>query len=247
MTQNELIVANKDAPLVKRELPIADLLRSAIDKGHPTESLERIAALWERVDDRARAEEFARAIAQFQGSCPPIRKTSSAKITTKGGSQYGYQYAELDEIARTIQPHLRDAGLSYTWDSEEKGGQLTCTCTLRHVNGHSVSAKFNCPTDTASAMSAQQRNAAALTYARRQSLVQVLGLTTCDPDLDGADMGNVETITEHQAANLDALIDEVAADRPKFLRFMGVDSLGQIPASEFSRAVRALESKRGAR
>lgn len=234
-----------DAPLanVTADVPIGAILNHAVERGMDPASLEKLVALYERVSDRNAAKEFAEAMAAFQAECPPIPKTSSAKITMKSGGQYSYKYAELDAIVGVIRPLLSKHGLSYTWDSAEDSGKITCTCMIRHVNGHSVSAKFQCPVDSAAAMSGAQKSAAALTYARRQSLIQALGLTTCDPDTDA---GATARITDNQAANLEALMSEVGADRPRFLRYLGVESLADLPASEFTAAVSALEAKRKA-
>jgi hypothetical protein len=212
-----------------------------IERGTPVEALEKLVALHERVADRLAASEFADAMARFQARCPSIPKQSRAKITTKSGQQYQYTYAELDTIAQTIRPILHELGLSYTWDSHVVERTLECVCTLRHVNGHTVQATFSCSIDTASAMNEQQKVAASLTYARRQSLIQVLGLTTTDPDTDAQPDA---TIGESQQADLRALVLETAANEVKFLAFMGVESYAEIRAADYARAVAALEARR---
>jgi hypothetical protein len=121
---------------------------------------------------------------------------------------------------------------------------------LRHIDGHSERASFPVPVDTAAAMSDAQKNGAALTYGRRQSLIAVLGLTTADEDLDGVQGQRPERevvrLTEAQVADLDALIDDVGANRAKFLRWLGVERLSDIAQTEYDRAIRALEDKRSA-
>lgn len=217
------------------------LLRLAIVEKMPVEALEKLVALSERMSDRLAAQEFHRALSDFQQACPSITKTSKASISTSSGTKYSYQYAELDHIAKTINPLLSPHGLSYTWDMRMVDKILECTCTLRHVNGHSITASFSCPMETKAGMSEQQKYAAALSYARRQSLVQVLGLTTCDPDTDA---GSTETITDKQVADLDGLILEVKANKVLFLKFLGVEQLEDILAADFARAVKGLEDKR---
>lgn len=53
-------------------------------------------------------------------------------------------------------------------------------------------------------------------------------------------------ITEKQAADLDALIQEVGADHKGFVDWLKIDALTNLPASEYERAVKALERKRKA-
>lgn len=228
-------------------LDVADLMRHAIDKGVSVEALEKLVTLHERLADRVAASEFAQAMADFQSECPAIPKSSRASINTKSGARYSYQYAELPAIARVVNPLLAKRGLSYTWDSDmTEAGLMHCVCTLRHVNGHSISASFTAPLDEEARMSVTQKGGAALTFAKRQSLVQVLGLTTTDPDTDLAGAGSTDSITAKQEADLDAMISEVNADRARFLKYMGVEALDQLRASDYSRAVAALNAKRKA-
>lgn len=246
-------LARTDAPnalvVVSAEVPISAILDRAVQQGMAPEALEKLVALFNQQQDRAAAREFSGAMAAFQTECPPIPKTSTASIVTKSGAKYAYTYAELDEIARTIGPYLHKHGLSYSWDSSEDKGSIVCTCIVRHANGHRETAKFACPTDSAASMSGAQRQAAALTYARRQSLVQALGLTTADTDTDAArhePAADPTPITADQAANLKVLIDEVKPDMPKMLAYFGVESIEQIPAARFKEAVAGLEKRRKA-
>ena len=240
------------APLVPDDgAAVRTLLTLAVEKNLDLDKLERLVSLQERVMDRQAAAEFFAAMAEFQAAVPPIRKTSVAKFVTKGGATASYSYAELDEIARTVNPILAKVGLSYSWDSTVKeAGVMVCTCTLRHRAGHAVTAQFGSKIEGSPLMSGHQATAATLTYARRQSLVQVLGLTTCDPDTDGADdgRGDEEAITEEQAANLAALMDEVAEtlNRPAFFKYYGIEKVAELRARDYADAVRSLERKRKA-
>lgn len=244
MTDATAVAVHQTAPGA-----IIELVRLAVDKGLGVEALERLQVLHERVSDRQAALDFAEAFSRFQASCPPIPKSSAASITTKSGLKYGYKYAELDQIARTTRPHLEANGLSYLWDSVVEKNVLTCRCTLRHLNGHRETSSFSAPVDSAAGMSEQQKFAAALTYARRQSLVQVLGLTTTDDDNDAA-ADQVTRITEDQALYLNDLLTELDLDRAKFLAWAEVESVAQIAAANFTaceRAIRATAEQRSAR
>ena len=223
---------------------IVALLQTAVEHNLPVEALERLQALHERVSDRAAAIEFARELAAFQEECPPIAKTSTANVVTKGGARYSYAYADLDQIARTVRPLLAKRGFSYTWDSEVRDKALHCVCILRHVNGHAERANFAAPVESSAGMSEQQKHASALTYARRQSLVQVLGLTTTEPDTDGA---KIEPITQEQADDLRALIESEGAKLTRFLKWAKVERLEDLPARDYESAVNAVRAAGAAR
>lgn len=221
----------------------AALLHEAVVRGASVEQLKELVGLHERIEERQARKAYFDAMAKFQAKCPPIRRSSVAKFNTRGGGEMSYTFAALDEIATTANPILTECGLSYTWDSKIESGVITCVCTVRHVLGHHESASIQLPTDSASAMSSQQKVGAALTFARRLSLTQALGLTTTDDDIDGRDTSG-GAISEEQVHQLVALATEVKADMPRFLKFCGVDSLDKIPAHRFADAVALLERKR---
>lgn len=232
------------APRAASGSDVFALIDKAIEHGMTVEVLERLQALHERVSDRAAAVEFAEAMAAFQSQCPPITKLSTGKIATKSGTTYTYKYAELDHIARSIGPILRGVGLSYSWDSATERDTLTCTCTLRHVNGHQVTSKFSCPVANPSGASDQQKHAMALTYAKRQALVQVLGLTTTDPDHDG---GSGALVTSEQVMALEALLQECGVGLARVLKAAKVEALAEIPAADYDRLCQAIRAKASGR
>lgn len=222
---------------------VAALLHLAVEKGTPVAELGKLIDLHERLEARQAAKDFADAMAKFQAECPSIKKSSKANIVTSGGGQYAYTYAELDEIARTINPILAKHGLSYTWDTNADDKMLTVICTVRHINGHSISSSFVLPVESKSAMSAQQKYGAAQTFAQRKSLSAALGLTTTDSDTDGAS-ANPETINEDQQTVLGDLLKEANATPSRFFKYLGVTSLAEIRAVDYEHAKTTLERKK---
>ena len=222
---------------------IAALLHMAVEKGTPVAELSKLIDLHERLEARQAAKDFADAMAKFQAECPSIKKSSSANITTNGGGQFAYTYAELDEIARTINPILAKHGLSYTWDTSADDKMLTVICTVRHINGHSISSSFILPVSSKSAMSEQQKYGAAQTFAQRKSLSAALGLTTTDSDIDGASE-DPATITEDQQTLLSDLLKAAQATPSRFYKYLGVTSLAEIKAVDYEHAKTTLERKK---
>ena len=239
---NELATIETDG-----QTSILGILGAAIEKGMSVEAIEKLTGLYERLDNKRAEREYAKAKAAFQSECPIIAKTSRASFATKAGGNASYAYAELDEIAKTIRECCGKHGLSYSWDNEVTDAMMRVTCKVRHTGGFVDSAAFVSPIDGSSLMSSSQKGAATLTQAKRQALVQALGLIVGDHDTD--DMGGYSKpsgpkITEHQAANIEAFIDELGADRQAFLAYIGVERIADIPVSEFQRAIKALEAKR---
>jgi len=226
--------------------PITDLLRKAVEAGTPVEQLRELVGLHKEMAAIEAAQQFAVAMAAFQAECPPIKKGSTAKIASRSsGTTFEYTYAELDDIARVINPILTKYGLSYTWDTTiSKENQLTCVCTVRHLRGHFITSTFSLPIENASAMSPQQKVGAAATFAQRRSLSAALGLTTTDDDPDAVAAANPEIISADQLTVLEDLLEVTGVSRQRYLKYLGIEKLSELPAVSYQRALVALQNKK---
>jgi hypothetical protein len=211
------ILKTEPAPIaVNASPPVFALFQQALDKGaEGAGAMDTLYKLYAAEREHGARIAFAHALAAFQSRCPAVPRTSTAKIVTAGGGGFEYRYADFEQIAETIGPHLRANGLSYAFDSTTDGANLSCKIRLTHIDGHTETSSFTLPTATKSAMSAQQGVGAALTFAKRQCLIAVLGLALSDPDPDSEQ--DKTPITDAEAADLEAMAQEVGADRVKFL------------------------------
>ena len=218
------------------------LLELAINKDVPVETLERLFDLEQRVSDRNARGAFFAAVSRFQDECPEIVKTKEAKIATTKGQGYSYTFAPLEEITKTIRPTLNACGLAYSWDTEPSDRMefLFVVCVLRHVDGHEERATFPVPTATSAAMSGAQKQGAALTYGRRQSLVSVLGLTVSD-DVDGA--AEAQNIDSDTNKDLNEKMIAADVDFRKFLTWLKISALDEMTVGDYPKAMRMIEKK----
>lgn len=243
----EAVEVVKPQPTALAIPDVGRLMELALAQGEGgVDALERLVGLQERVMDRQAENALTEALGAFQDDCPMIRQTKTAKIATASGGSYSFTYAPLDVIEATIRPHLRAHGLSYSFDSELDGAVLTVACHVRHRDGATVSATFASPIDTHAKMSGAQKAGAALTYNKRQALVAALGLTVTNADADA--MGTADTgkkVDAGQVREIRELLKESGADIDRFLRFVGVGSLADIPASSFTMAATFLKQKMG--
>lgn len=231
---------------------ISSLMQMAVqrmDGANATAMVEAMKGMYDlyREELRRKAEvAFYAAMAQFQQECPPIPKTSKTKTDGGSGAKFAYTFAELDQIAKIVNPILSRHGLSYSWDSEVANAQIKAVCHLRHAEGHSITATFSCPATSNLPVSDQQKYASALTYARRYSLVQVLGLTTTDEDNDGGATQHMAsaTIKAGQADEIEDLLSDTQTDRAEWLKYYGIESVMDLPVSKFERAKKQLERKK---
>jgi hypothetical protein len=224
---------------------ITSLVRFAIANNVGVDVLERLVALQERVTERNARTAFVEALTKFREDCPPVTKTreNTQFKVTRGGVSVNAMYAPLDEIDRVARPVAAGHGLVWTWNTSVDDKLMHVTCRLIHVLGHSEETNVSMPYESKAGSSPQQKYGSTQTYGMRYSLIAALGLTTADEDTDGAGSAG-EKISDEQLADLESLLEEVGADRLKFLAFMGTDTLAGILASDYKRAVTALERKR---
>lgn len=221
---------------------ITALLHLAVEKGTPVAELKELVALHEHMEKRAAAKAFAVAMKAFQTECKSIKHNKTAKITLKGGGQFSFTYASIDEVAEVINPILAEHGLSYTWNaaSNESGALITVTCLVSHVDGHSVASSITLPTASDSAMSPQQKISAANNFGRRLSLESALGITTSQEDRAEPNAADQTPISDDQATALLDMVRETGADLSRFLNFMSIQSLDALPARRYGFAVQTL-------
>lgn len=241
-------VTKPEAPRAAVSVPIeggsvTDLLRIAVERGTPVAELKELVALHDQMAQRQARQEFAAAMAAFQQECPPIKHERTASIVTSKGSSYKYTYAELDVIAKKVNPILARHGLSYRWNTKVEGNTLTCECVVSHTAGHSESSFFALPVENPSAMSPQQKVGAAYTFAQRRSLSAALGITTTDDDTDAGDV-DPKPVSEEQLHTIEDLCaerDMTGRRLEKFLAHMGVANLDEIRAVDYQKAVNTLK------
>lgn len=157
------------------------LISQAIQKGVDVGTMERLLSMRATIKAEQAREAFNAAMAAFQGSQPSIVKDKIIK------DKYGkerYRYAPLDVIVRQVKDNLQENGLSYTTDTVVDEGWVTAVCKVTHTLGHSETSQFKVPIDKDGYMSAPQKFAAALTFAKRYAFCNAFGILTGDEDTD---------------------------------------------------------------
>lgn len=179
-------------------LNVEALIQQALENKAGVEQLERLVALAKDIRAEQAREAWYAAMADFQRMCPVIRKTSTARIATSR-SNYSYSYAPLDEILSTVQPIMGPLGLSISWRSRVDHNAVVVSCRVAHKYGHhEESGEMAMPISAAEGSdrgaNAAQRVGIATTYAKRYSLLGIIGMAPEDDDDGGARaVGPVET------------------------------------------------------
>lgn len=191
-----------ERPLVQRD-PEATL-NEAITTCKDVQVLGQLMTLakeWKA--DRAK-EAFLRAMADFQGECPPIPKMKKVSMTKRDNTPGpSYSHAELDKIVDLIRPFKAKNGLSHEWKNDfflerrkvyiEKANavheidvpMIRVHCVVSHKDGHTKSAFMEGELDDSGSKNNIQQRGSTMTYLERYSLISAMGLVTAGTDNDG--------------------------------------------------------------
>lgn len=164
----------------------------------------------------------------------------------------GSKYADLPAVIDAIKPALNDAGIVFLQTfSPSEAGFIAVTTRLMHETGEWIEDTATVPLPK----SDPQGYGSAATYARRYSLAAITGLYQDDDDGNAASNtkpAQSAKVTAKQAADLQALADEVGADVAAFLGYVStqlrtdIKKWSDIPATSFDDCVSALNKKRKA-
>ena len=219
--------------------------RAARDGSVDLDKMDRLLAMRERIDAREAARSFNAAISAAKGEIGNIVKNRKVDFTTAKG-RTNYRYEDFAEVAKVVDPVLRDHGLSYRFRSSQEGSRIVVTCILSHADGHFEETALSAPIDDSGNKNAIQAIGSSATYLQRYTLKLALGLASSNDD-DGRSSVSLATITAAQAAEIEARIKSTGGDPAKFLSMAKLDSFADIPASEYGKAMELVETAAAAR
>ncbi len=127
---------------------------------------------------------IAEALSKAQGEMKNPEKNKTAKIPTKAGGQYSYNYADLPSTFDTVRAVLSKNGLSHTSSTHlhDPAGPTVLTVRLMHASGQWIESGLPLAPN-----SDPKLVAASMTYYRRylfNGLVGISGDDDIDNDVD---------------------------------------------------------------
>jgi len=153
------------------------------------------------------------------------------------------KYADLADVAGVVIPTLSQHGVAVL--HYMTGDNLS---VMRTEFVHAASeTKVSCDVPLIVDRQNMQGMKSATTYAKRIGLESLSGIAPEDDDGNAAVAGGPQpaaTISDQQAQEIADLADEVGADVPAFLKYLGVRTIMDLPAHKFGTAKLALERKR---
>ena len=236
---NAVVISDSAIPEAASILAVIE--RAARSPDVDLDKMERLLNMHERIVERQAKASYSASLAQMQPELPMIGERGGIK--DKNGNIQS-RYALWEDVITQIMPILSRHGFALSFRTGNDSGGVTVTGVLSHRDGHSEQTTLTLPIDASGSKNAVQSVGSSTSYGKRYTAGALLNLRTGDIDDDGQ-AGGGDYITEAQAADIEALITEVGANRAFFLKYLKANSVGEIPASKFANAVAALERKRG--
>ena len=215
--------------------------RAAHSKDVDIEKMERLLAMHERITAKNAEALFNDAMNKAQSEIGRVAADAENQQTR---SKYA-TYAALDRVVRPI---YTSHGFSLSFNTAESPeNTVTVLCYVSHNEGHTRTYQATIPADGKGAkggdvMTKTHAIGSGMQYGQRYLLKLIFNIAIgVDDDGNGA---GAPVITESQAADLTALLEEVGANKEAFCQYFKVSSVESLPAKAFSHAVKMIEAKR---
>jgi hypothetical protein len=231
------VEAREVAPIREPDQLMNALVQAAMNPDVDPDKMERMLALYERMETRKAQSDFDNALSVMLPKLPEIGKRGEAK----SGEKKLYTFARWEDINRAIKPILAEHGFALTFrtDIHEKGVLVT---GILSRGGHQRETSLLVPFEDSGAKNATQARGSSTSYGKRYTASALLNLVTSDePDNDGGTFH--ETIGPDQMTELDNLLKVTKSDRAKFFAHIKVDGMADITVKQFPAVKKLLERK----
>jgi len=185
----------KIVPIIHESADITPmgLLQMAVESNADLDRLEKLMGMQERWEGNQARKEYIKALSEFKKSPPEIRKD-------KKNDQYNSWYTSIGGLVNSAAYELSKHGIKHSWDTTQKDGVITITCTLTHVMGHSESTSMSGPPDDSGKKNTLQQIKSTKTYLKIATFEDITGLVSSegntDDDGNGAEALDVDAIIQ---------------------------------------------------
>ncbi len=181
------------------------LISQAIAAGTSVDGMERLLAMRRELRAEWARGQYFEAMARFQKACPVIEKMNRV-FEKNSTTKVRYRYASLDDIISQVRDLLEHEGFSYRFETKQDQKSVTAICISYHKDGHSEKTEFTVPVDPEAFMTAPQKQASALTFAKRYSFCNSFGIATGDEDDDAGEKTDISSRQDAVFAVVEGMI-----------------------------------------
>ena len=205
--------------------------------------IQQIVDIQEHILDRNAEQSFNAAMVKAQHAMPVVMKD---KLNTQTQSKY----SSYEAILKAAKPAYTAHGLSvmfYEGDTT-KEGEIRIMADIMHEDGCVKTRFIDVPLDATGIAGKVNKTGthakgSSVSYGRSYLIRMIFNISTGEDD-DGNGAGS-QYITEEQAMDLAALIDENIKDKKykgQLLAYMKVESFDLIPIKQFKKAETAINT-----
>lgn len=231
------------APISDASAIVTMIERAARDPNVDIDKMERLLQMQERVMARTAEQDFNAAMTKAQSKMRAVATDSNNPQTR---SRYA-SYAALD---RAVRPIYTTEGFALSFGTADGAPDqyIRVVCHVSHSGGYSRTYHVDMPADGKGAkggdvMTKTHAVGAGMSYGQRYLLKMIFNIAVGE-DVDGNEPVSKEPITDEQAAKITALITETKSNVAIFLKWIGAESISDIPAHKFAAAIAGLEAKK---
>lgn len=159
------------------------------------------------------------------------------------------KYASYFALDKAVRPIYTKHGFGLSFDTAD-GAPEGCIRVVCYVTcaGHTRKYHVDMPADGKGAkggdvMTKTHAAGAAMTYGQRYLLKMIFNIAVGE-DVDGNAPVNNDPISDEQAARITTLVAETKSNIAIFLKWIGAESISDIPARKYAAAIAGLEAKR---
>jgi len=222
---------------------IARIAELAADPSVDPDRIEKLLNIQITMMERDAKIKYDQALADLQQEMPRI--TARGEIKNKNGDVTS-RYMKYEDIDTVIRPLLQKYGFSLQHDRKDQDGKMVITSILKHRSGHQDSVSIPLPYDQTNALkSALQAAASTASFGKRHNVCSLLNIVAEGEDDDGL-LKHIK-IDDSQAKEIKDALRETGGDTKKFLEYMAVDCVENIPMKDYPKAYMALKRKAAAK
>ncbi len=207
-----------------------EVIQDMAQKGVTPEVISKFLDQQERFEANQARKAYHVAMTNFKESPPEINKDK--KVAYK---DVKYNHASLANVTKKINEALSKHGLAASWVTKQDNGQVTVTCRITHVKGHSEQTSLTAGPDNTGSKNAIQAIGSTVVYLQRYTILALTGLATYESDNDGG--APMEYINEEEQQTILDNLHVVGGKIEKLLKYLGVDSLDKLPKSDLKKAL----------
>lgn len=227
----------------QQEPSVGLMIQQAMDKGISPDGLEKLVALYERMQDRQAGKDYAVAFVELQKAVSQ-EKIEASKIVPDKYGNVKFRFAPYEEIMAKVEPLIHEHGFTVTFDQKIEECRIVAVCKLKHSGGHCETNSFAVRIGSGPPGASEcQADGAASTYAKRFALCNALNIKIEKEAMQSDIKIEGGAITQQEADELRDMVDESGGDRQKFLDFAHAKSFEDITTAVLPKLHASIRAK----